>query len=370
MTQGTPTHDAKQSQHPSATTIDAPAATPRRWLPKWISLPLRWSLKTLRFVFLLLVITWTVLAMYWSNLPWPWARLAMAVAFAAFAVWSLWIVRPPNRKKWRWALAGTFTAFVIWWILIPPSHDRPWRREVAVMPRAIFEGDRVRLVNYRHFTFRSREDFDVHYEERVIDLSRVASVDFLLSFWNIGPVGHTFVSFNFDDGSRPVCISIETRPEIGEGFDPISSMFKQVELIYVVGDERDLIRVRTDYRDEEVFLYRIRATPEGVQQLFRIYLDRVNELYDRPEWYHLLKNNCTINIIRYSRRAGVPHARFELKHLLNGLIDRYLFGLGILDTSMEFDELRRISNITELARAIGDTVDFSALIRERLPIPK
>ena len=212
-------------------------------------------------------------------------------------------------------VCGRVCAVVIWWICIPPSHDRPWRREVAVLPRAIIDGDRVRLINFRNFVYRSEDDFDVRYEEREVSLGHLVSVDLFVSYWKIGPVAHTFVSFNFDDGSPPVCISIETRPEIGEGFDPIASMFKQFELIYVVGDERDIVRVRTDHRSEEVFLYRIRATPDAVRRLFRIYLDRINQLADHPEWYHLLSNNCTLNIIRYSRAAGGQHSRFDFRHL-------------------------------------------------------
>jgi hypothetical protein len=225
----------------------------------------------------------------------------------------------------------------------------------------------VRFLNYRHFNFRSRDDFDAHYIERDIDLSRLASVDLLLSYWKVGPVGHTFLSFNFDDGSPPVCISIETRPEVGEGFDPIASLFKQFELVYVVGDERDLVRLRTDFRDEEVFLYRLRTSPGALRALFEIYLERINSLDQRPEWYHLLKSSCTINVVRYSRRVGGPHARFEIKHFLNGLIDSYLYGLGILDTELPFAELRRRSHINEVARATGDVEDFSARIRASLP---
>jgi hypothetical protein len=274
-----------------------------------------------------------------------------------------------SRTTWRWAFAGAFAAVAAWWACIPPSHDRPWRREVAVMPRAIIEGDRVRLTNVRDFNYRSRDDFDVRYIDRDVSLAHVVSVDLFVSYWKIGPVAHTFLSFNFDDGSPPVCISIETRPEIGEGFHPIGSMFKQFELIYVVGSERDLVRVRTDHRDEELYLYHIRATPEAVQQLFRIYLDRINQLADKPEWYHLLSNNCTLNIIRYSRAAGGTHSRFEAKHLLNGFIDRYVYGRGLVNTHLGFDELRQRSNITSAARAAGDANDFSQQIRKSLPKP-
>src|SRR5690606_39569218 len=136
--------------------------------------------------------------------------------------------------------------------------------------------------------YRSLDDFTVRYEEREVSLSHLTSVDLFLSYWQVGPVAHTFVSFNFDN-ALPVCISIETRPEEGEGFDPIASMFKQFELIYVVGEERDLVRVRTDHRGEEVFLYPLRTSREGARRLFLVYLDRINALAEQPELYHLLK---------------------------------------------------------------------------------
>jgi hypothetical protein len=332
----------------------------------WIRKLLRWFGTSVLNAALLMLVAWGSLAIYFSNLPWSWGRTAFAVVFAAFAVWALWVTRRPMMRRW---FAAVFAAVATWWILIPPSNDRPWRGEVAVLPRAVVDGDRVQLINVRNFDYRSVDDFDARYETREVSLAHLVSVDLLVSYWKIGPVAHTFVSFNFDDGSPPVCISIETRPEIGEGFDPLASMFKQFELIYVVGDERDLVRVRTDYRDEEVFLYRIRTTPEAVRQLFLIYLERINHLAEQPEWYHLLSNNCTLNIIRYSRAAGGQHRRFEIRHLLNGLIDRYVYGLGIVDTSLGFEELRRRSHINEAARAAGDAEDFSAKIRASLPVP-
>ena len=161
----------------------------------------------------------------------------------------------------RWALAGLLFLVIAWYASIQPSHDREWRPEVAVMPRAMIDGDRVRITGVRHFDFRTRDDFTIRHEEREVLLSHLTSVDFYISYWAEGPVGHTFLSFNFDNAD-PVCISIETRPEVGEGFAPVASMFKQFELIYVVGDERDLVRLRTNFRDEEVFLYRIRTTRE------------------------------------------------------------------------------------------------------------
>ena len=236
------------------------------------------------------------------------------------------------------------------------------------MPRAIIDGDRVRFIGFRNFDYRSREDFTVRYEEREVSLSHLTSVDLYISYWEVGPVGHTLLSFNFDN-APPVCISIETRPEEGEGFAPIESIFKQFELIYVVGDERDLVRSRTNYRDEEVFLYPIKSPPEAARRLFLVYLERINDLADDPEWYHLLKNSCTINIVRYKNASG-REGGFDYRHLLNGWIDRYFYDTSMVDTSLPFEELRRRSHINKVVQATDDTLDaleFSSRIRESLP---
>jgi hypothetical protein len=302
------------------------------------------------------------LAIYYSNLPWPWPRTALAVAFMVFGVWALWRSPTPRRLL---AFAAVFAGVVVWWISIRPSHDRPWRPEVAVMPRVSIDGDRVRIAGVRNFEYRGTYDFTPHYEEREVSLSSLTSIDFFISYWMQGPVGHTFVSFNFSN-APPVCISIETRPEIGEGFAPIASLFKQFELIYVVGDERDIVRVRTNFRRDDVYLYHIRTSAENARRLFLIYLDRINELYNRPEFYHLLSNSCTINIVRYARAAGKVSA-FDIRHFLNGFIDSYLYSRGILDTSLPFAELRRRSRINEAALAANDSPDFSERIRAAVP---
>ena len=257
---------------------------------------LRWLFAGIGFLCRVVLIGWATLALYYSNLPWPWLRLVMAVAFVAFGIWALWLTRKPRMFR---AFAGVFLSVLVWWTFIPPSHDRNWRTEVAVMPRAIIDGDRVRLTGVRNFTYRSRNDFDIRYEDRGVLLSHLQTVDLFVSYWRDGPVGHTFLSFCFDN-APPVCISIETRPEVGEGFDPIASLFKQFELIYLVGDEHDLVGSCAIHRNEKIFLYRIHTTPENARQLFLIYLERINELDDQPEWYHLLSNSCTINIIRYA----------------------------------------------------------------------
>ena len=323
---------------------------------------LGWLRAMIGFIFRIVVVTWAVLAIYYSNLPWEGLRIASAAAFAAFAIWALWIT---HQRQASLIFVVVFLCVVAWWIAIPPSHDRNWRPEVAIMPRATIEGDRVRLTGVRSFEYRTRNDFTVRYEEREVSLSHLIALDFYISYFAEGPVGHTFVSFIFDN-APPLAISIETRPEVGEGFAPIASMFKQFELIYVVGDERDVVGVRTNHRGEPVYLYRLNTSPEDARRLFLIYLERINELAENPEFYHLLSNSCTINIVRYANAAG-RSGRFDIRHLLNGLIDGYLYHSGRIDTSLPFSELRRRSLVNEAARAAESASDFSQRLRSSLP---
>lgn len=336
--------------------IDAYAVN--KALAPWLSAVLGQVLAGLWFVGRFALAAWASLAIYYSNLPWFWLRFMVMVAFAAFSVWALGLKRRPLR---RLAWAGLFGLVLLWEISIAPSHHRLWRPEVAVLPRSTVEGDRVWLTGVRDFDYRSVDEFTVRYGEREVSLAHLTSVDFFISYWTTGPVAHTFVSFNFDN-ARSVCISIEIRPEEGESFSPIASLFKQFELIYVVGEERDLVRVRTNYRHEEVFLYPIHTSSAAARRLFLVYLARINELADHPQWYDLLRNNCTINIVRYANAAG-RKGRFDIRFLLNGWSDRYLYRAGLVNTSIPFDTLRQRSRITEMARDAEGAPEFSDRIR-------
>jgi hypothetical protein len=321
-----------------------------------------WLIKPAGFLFGVALVVWATLAIYYSNLLWPALRLILAIAFLVFSIWALWLTR---RRRMLLVFAALFLGVVVWWISIEPSHDREWRPEVAVMPQAAIDGDQVRITGCRDFEYRSTDDFTVQYNEREVSLAHLTGLDFFVSYWKQGPVGHTFLSFIFDNAA-PLCISIETRPEVGEGFAPIASLFKQFELIYVVGEERDLVRVRTNFRNEDVYLYRMNVSPENARRLFLVYLERINELAATAEFYHLLSNSCTVNIVRYANAAGRV-GRPDFRHFLNGLVDRYLYQTGRIDTTLPFEELRRRSHINEAAQAADNSADFSQRIRASLP---
>ena len=114
----------------------------------------RWLLAGVRTLCLILVLGWGTLAIYYSNLPWGWARLVLALFFLTFGVWALWVSRTPRKIA---VFAALFLGVVVWFSSIKPSHDRPWRPEVAVMPRAFIDGERVRITGVRNFEYRSRD---------------------------------------------------------------------------------------------------------------------------------------------------------------------------------------------------------------------
>jgi hypothetical protein len=335
---------------------------PLNFLRGFLSTFFGWLVATIWFLCWAALVAWATLAIYYSNLPSAALRLGLAGAFAAFAVWALLLSR---QRRMSVIVIALFLGVAAWWSSIRPSHDRPWRPEVAVMPRAFIDGDHVRLTGVRNFDYRTRDDFAVRYEEREVLLSHLTALDFYVSYFMAGPVGHTFLSFNFDN-APPLSISIETRLEVGESFAPVASLFKQFELIYVVGDERDLVGLRANYRHEAVYLYRLNTSPDDARRLLLLYLARINELADRPEFYHLLTNSCTINIVRYANAAGRV-GRLDVRHLLNGLVDSYLYYSGRIDTTLPFDELRRRSQINDAAQAADGAPDFPQRIRASLP---
>jgi len=323
---------------------------------------LRPALVTAAMLCKLAVVIWSTLALYWFVVPIAWLQAALAAGFLVLALNALFFRPSPRLFK---TLSIAILLVLAGWIAKRPTHDREWRPEVAVMPTASIEGDLVSLRDVRNFNYRSSSDFDIRYEDRQVRLSELQSVDFLVSHWSSDAVAHTFVSFNFAN-AEPVCISIEARLEKHESYSPVASCFKEAELIYIVGSERDLIGVRTGFRDEKVYLYRTRATPEIARRLFLSYLEKINQLASQPEFYHLLSNNCTVNILRHARRDGTS-GEFDLRVLLNGYVDGYAYALGALDTSRPFAELRAASLVNAAASEAGDAPDFSFRIRANIP---
>ncbi len=314
---------------------------------------------------------WGVLAIYYSDLRSPGARTALAIGFGLFGL-AVVAVSALQRFRRR-ALISFLIAFVVlvvWWRAIEPSNDRDWQPEVAVLPYATIDGDLITLHNIRNFDYRTETDFTPAYYDKTFDLRKLKSVDLIASYWMGPDIAHTFLSFGFD-GEDHLAISIETRKEQGEGYSTIKGFFKQYELFYVVADERDIIRVRTNYRKdppEDVYLYPVHAPIENGRRVFLEYMHKINTLKDKAEFYNTLTTNCTTAVWQ-NTRMNPGHLPFSWKLLLSGHVPEYLYEAGRLDTSLPFAELKRRSLINARARAADAAEDFSRRIRVGLPMP-
>ena len=224
------------------------------------------------------------------------------------------------------------------------------------------QGDHVRLQDVRNFDWRGDADYDARWDTRDYDLSRLRSVDMILSTWGMPAIAHTLVSFGFDDGQR-VVFSVEIRKERGEQFSELGGFFKQFELSVIAADERDIVRVRTAVRGETVSIYPIRMPPEAMRALFLSYVDTANALRAEPRFYHTVSANCT-TIIYQMVRAIVPGLPVDYRLLLSGYLPEYLYEHGGLDTSRPLDAIRRDADITQRAARAGNTPAFSQAIRE------
>jgi hypothetical protein len=315
---------------------------------------------------LLLVLSgWASVAIYYSNLPDP-IRPAGALLFGISSVGVLLLVRP-----WRRAVAVFLAGFAIvllWWLARPPSNERDWRPDAAVLPYASINGDLITIHNIRNCDYRSETDYTVRLYDKTLHLANMRSVDLFLAYWDLSRIAHTMLSFGFDGGDY-VCFSIETRFRKGEEFSPIKGFFNQYELIYVVGDERDVVRLRTNYRKEDVYLYRLKVSMQMAKAVFLDYLHHVNRLKDRPEWYNALTSNCTTNI-RGHMAPYNPDAKFDWRIIINGLVDEFVYEQGVLDQSLPFPELKALSHINARGQAADQDPNFSQRIREGLPSPK
>jgi hypothetical protein len=309
---------------------------------------------------------WATLAIYYSDLPGAPLRLGLATAFALGTLGAFLFLS--NRRRTLLGFGAAFALLLLWWMSIEPSNRRDWQTEVAVLPYATQAGDLVTLHNVRNFDYRTEQDFVARYDDRTFNLRTLDTVDLIAVYWAGDAIAHIIVSFGF--AGDHVAISIETRKEKGEAYSSIAGFFKRYELIYVVGDERDLIRVRTNYRQpqELVYLYRTRAGPEAARRLFLEYVQKINQLRDSPEFYNTLTTNCTTDVWLLVRALS---GRFPLdwRVLLSGHFPEYAYDLDSLETSLPFEELKARSLINDKAHAADQDPDFSARIRDGLPRP-
>ena len=271
------------------------------------------------------------------------------------------------RRVLLFGTAALVVVFLLFQIFGPqPSNHRDWTPDQERLPRVEIEGRRVRVHNLRHASYRSTHDYDVAWKERTYDLDRLRSAWFMVEpFSDFKGPAHTLMSFGFE-GNQYLAVSVELRKEKGEEFSPLKGLFRQYELMYVLGDERDLLQLRTTHRRDEVYLYPVRASRERIEQMLLGMLRRANRLREEPEFYNTLTNSCTTNIVRHVNELVPGRVPWSYKVLLPGYSDELAYDLGLIDTDLPFAQAQRRFRIDQKAQRIGDREDFSREIRRGL----
>ena len=327
--------------------------------------PLAWLGCVLLAVACSAVVGWMALAIYFDLAKGPtWLRAGLGLLVPVAALLALLVIR---RRRWVVvvAIAAAFVVVLLAWFSLRPSHARDWQPDVATLPYAEVRGDHLIVHNVRNADYRTETDYTVRLQDRDLDLSKLRSLDLFLIYWGSPLIAHTILSWGFSDGQY-LAISIETRKEKGESYSAVRGFFRQYELFYVVADERDVVRLRTNYRGEDVYLYRLDVSPANAQRLLLSYFRAINRLRFQPEWYNALTENCTTAIHRI---AGPYQERswWSWKLFLNGRLDELAYDLGAIDHSLPFTELKAKSYVNPRAKAADADPQFSARIREGLP---
>jgi len=328
---------------------------------------MRTLLRVLVAIPVLLVTAWWSLALYFAAPEPDWLQITLAAAFFLGTVIILVWLRPFRFSLVIWVVA--LGVILYWWSTLVPTNDADWQPDVARLAWGEVNGDRLTIHNLRNADYRTEQDYTVRYEDRTYDLSKLRGLDLFMIYWGSPFIAHTIMSWQFDAGS-PLAISIETRKKVGQEYSAIEGFFKQYELIYVVADERDVIRLRTNYRGEEVYLYRLKTPIPEARALLLDYVHSMNELRDHPQFYNALTDNCTTTIRRHVAHVDPNAPRFDWRLIVNGYGDELMYERGNVDTRMSFAELRARSRINTKARAADQDPTFSIRIREGVPNPR
>jgi hypothetical protein len=298
------------------------------------------------------------------DLPFAWLRI---IAPVVYGLAMLLILFKLKGQPARQVLAGLlcFAAVLAWWLTLRPSHDGRWQPDVSRTAWADVEGSEVTIHNLRICNYRSEIDYNCQWLTRTVDLNQIEGVDLFMNYWGSPLIAHTILSFNVR-GAPPVAFSIETRRQVGQTYSALLGFFRRFTLTSVVSDERDVVRVRTNYRrGEDLYLYRTTATPEFARSLFLNYVGMTNQLHDHPRWYNAVSHNCTTEIFTLKSMKSQP---WDWRILLNGKGDEMAYERGLIVTGgLPFKELRQRAWINPAAREANEEPDFSTRIRENRP---
>ena len=308
---------------------------------------------------------WAALALWYQG-PGGALKSVIVLLWSAFALGVLIALWQGRAGLAFLSFALAFGVLLIWWQSIAPTNERLWADDVAQITNGTVDGNRVTLRNVRNFDWRSDSDYTQRWETRSYDLNKLTSVDMIMSYWDGWAIAHMLVSFGFDDGQH-VAFSVEVRRRKNETYSELGGFFKRDGLSIIAADERDVIRVRTNIRGEDDYLYRIRMPLPAMRSLFLGYLEQADGLVNTPRFYNTITVNCTTLVYHMMKRI-IGYLPWSYRLLFTGYLPAYVYRVGGLDQRFTLEELRALGRITDRARQSDRSDNFSADIRKGIPI--
>lgn len=307
---------------------------------------------------------WGIMALYIAWQGSHWMQIVMASTFGLLLPLAFLLTGSPFRGAVLYFCV--FVLLLFWWGSLSPTNDKEWAQEVAQISHGEIEGEYLTMHNVRNFDYKNESIYLQRWEDRQYNLNNLKGVDIFLSYWASDDIAHTILSWDFGADGH-LAISIETRKDKTQQYSAVKGFFKQFEIVYIAADERDIIRLRTNFRKERVYLYRLQAPREQILALLKDYLAEMNSLVAKPEFYNALAHNCTTTIQLHAnttRPDGPPPLDWRL--IASGHVDELLYDRGVISTNLPFDELRKASRV-DLKMQQEDSGNISTIMRNYIP---
>lgn len=319
------------------------------------------------FFFVAYLVLWGTLAL-WFKLPVP--DLIGGIVSACFGLLGIGTLIAffwPVRWRWLSVFAVALIAVLVWWNTLVPPTDGNWSPEVARQATGTIDGDILTLKNVRSFNWRTADDFDENWVTRSYDLSQIETVDLFMSYWAGPSMAHFMLTYGFANGDY-LTWSNEVRRQVGGSFSPVTDFFKANSIAVIAAEERDVVGLRSNIKNERVQIFRLRGTPENRRRLIEAYVAAANEVSERPHWFNSVFTNCSRTVVLLARHVGIA-LPIDYRVIVNGYFPDYLYERGSINTEISLEEIYRLGNITERAIAAGLTEAYSEAIREGVPSP-
>lgn len=249
-----------------------------------------------------------------------------------------------------------------------PSLDRDWALDQKILSEIDISWNNVNIKNIRNFKYNSTADYEIWYYDKNYNIDEIKSVDYIIEpFSTHDWPAHTMLFFGFNDWSY-LSVSAEIRKEKGESFSAFWWFLNKYEIVYVIWDENDLIKLRANYRKDDVFLYPIKTDKEKIKKLFISVIQRANKLSKEPEFYNTLTNTCTTSILEHVNSIREENNKAKIswskKIFLPSHSDQIAYDLWLINTKLSLEKAREYYKINELSEKYANDENYSKLIRK------